>query len=114
MTLIGWLLAMILIGFAALVGMRLVPVYIEGSTVRTVVKGLESDPELSANNRAGVVQALMKRFDINNVTNVSREDIALQQVSEGLEVVVEYDARVTLFGNLDAVAHFRQQAVIRR
>lgn len=113
MTLIGWLLTMIVVGFTALIAMRLVPVYQEGFAVRTIMHRLEQERELPLDNRAEIMNTLIKHLDSSYVERVKRENISFEKVVGGLQVTVEYDARVTLIGNLDAVAHFREQAIIR-
>lgn len=113
MTLIGWLLVFIFIAFAALIAMRLVPVYMESASVGTVLDSVAQDRSISAENRAEVMSTIRKRLNINDVDNVKRENIKFERVSGGLEVTIEYEARVDLVGNLDAVASFKKQALIR-
>ena len=112
-SLIGWLIILVLIGFIALVGIRVTPIYMESFTVNSVVKRLAEGGEVSAKDKAGVVSAIMKRLDINDVEGVKRENIKLESVSGGLEVIVAYERRFPIVGNLDGVASFRSQTLIR-
>lgn len=112
MTLIGWLLVFVFVAFAALIAMRLVPVYMESASVGTVLESVAQDRSVTAENRAAVLSTIMKRLDINDVDDVSRDNIKFERVAGGLEVTIEYEARVDLVGNLDAVAVFKKQALI--
>lgn len=112
-SLIGWLIILVLIGFIALVGIRLTPVYMESFTVKSVVESLSQGEELSANNKAEVMSSLMKRLDVNDVESVKRENVKMETVSGGLEVTVEYERRFPIVGNLDGIAAFRSQTLIR-
>lgn len=101
-----------LVGFMALLAIRIVPVYFDAWTVRNVVNTMAEERALRGASRHEILQSLQRRFDINNVTHIRREDIVLRPVSGGMELVVEYEARTHLMGNFDGVAHFRFQVVI--
>ena len=112
MTLWGWLVTVVVIGVFALIGLKLVPVYMESFEVGSIVSNLAKDSDVSGHDRAGIMSTLMKRFDINDVDNVHRSDVQIIPVSGGSRVVVEYEVRVPLMGNLSAVAHFKKEAVV--
>jgi Tfp pilus assembly major pilin PilA len=112
-SLIGWLIILVFIGFAALIGIRVVPVYVEAYTVKSVLNGLQSDSGLSGSDRNAVLQSLMKRLDINDVKSVKRENIKFESGSGGLEVLVDYETRFPLVANIDGLAQFTQRAIIR-
>jgi hypothetical protein len=111
--LVGWLIVLSLIGLVALVTIRLAPVYMESFTVSSVLKGLAGDNSLKGTDRAQVLQALTKRLEVNNVGSIKRENVKLETVSGGLQVTVAYEKRFPILGNLDGIADFREQALIR-
>jgi len=114
MTLIGWVLTLVVIGFAALVALRLVPVYMDSFTVGSIVSGLQEDPGLSSQDRGGIREAFRKRLDINDVDTVVKPSaLKFEEVAGGVRVYVDYEQRVHLIGNLDAVATFHKETVIR-
>lgn len=112
--LIAWVFVLAMIGFIALLAIRVLPPYMEYLTVSSVVQSLKDDPDLRGAQRLAVLSALDKRFQINDVKSVERDDITTEQVSEGLQVVVEYENRFPLLGNFDGVATFREQVIIPR
>lgn len=112
-SLIGWLIILVFIGAVALIGIRVVPVYVEAFTVRSVLQGLEDDPNLRGADGSAVLEALRKRFDINDVDSVKRSNIKIEPGDGGLQVTIDYETRFPLVANIDGVAHFRQQATIR-
>ncbi|KAB7627558.1 DUF4845 domain-containing protein [Alkalilimnicola sp. S0819] len=114
MTLIGWLLVFIFIAFSALIAMRLVPVYLNAQAVGSILQAVENDRQYSAADRARVLDTIRKRLQINDIDAVERDDIVFEQVTGGLQVTIEYEDRVKLVGNLDAVARFRKTALIPR
>lgn len=113
MTLIGWVITLIIIGFVALIALRLVPVYMNSFTVGSIVDGLASDPGLSSRDRGEVRRAFQKRLNINDVNVVEPTMLNFEDVAGGVRLVVEYEHRVDVIGNLDVVASFRKEAVLR-
>lgn len=113
MTLIGWVFTLILIGFVALVALRLVPVYMDSFTVGSIVSGLQEDPGVSSQDRGGIREAFRKRLNINDVDVVKPSMLKFEEVAGGVRVYLDYEQRVDLIGNLDVVATFHKEAVIR-
>lgn len=111
-SLIGWLIILVLIGFIALVGIRVMPIYMESFTVRSELNRL-ADSEVSAKDRPALVSAFLRRMAVNNVNSIGRDDIQFETVTGGLEMTVDYERRFPIAGNLDGVASFRFQTLIR-
>ena len=114
MTLIGWLLTLVLIGFAGIIAIRLVPVYIDAYTVSSIMQQLESESRTTSMDRREVRETFRRRLDVNDVTQVSASDLQFKEISGGVQVLLEYESRVHLIGNLDAVARFQEEATLRR
>lgn len=113
MSLVGWLIVLAFIGCIALVVIRVVPVYAEAWTVRSVINGLQEDRDLARSDRNAILRSLQKRLEINNVRSVGRDDITIQAADGGTEVVIDYETRFPLIGNIDGIAHFRNTVTIR-
>lgn len=113
MTLVSWLVIVIGIGGAALVAIRLVPIYIEAYTVGSILQTMEGDPGLRNPTRQKVRETFGKRLDMNNIDHEVMDDLKINKVLGGLQLIVDYQARVHLLGNLDAVASFRKEAMLR-
>ncbi len=109
---LGLITVLILIGFVGLMVMRLVPVYMESFEVGGIVNGLAEDSSLHGATHAQLRQALNRRFSVNNIQSVDRDDISFERERDGTRVVVEYEARVPLVGNLDGIASFRKEALV--
>lgn len=113
MTLIGVVLVLAIIGLALLVAIRLVPVYIEAYSIASVMSDIESESRLSGNDRNELRETFGRRLQVNDIDSVGPRDVQFREVAGGLEMFVEYEVRVDLLGNLDLVASFRRDAVIR-
>ena len=97
----------------ALIALRLVPVYMNSFTVGSIVDNVASDAGLSSRDRREIRQAFNKRLNINDVDVVDSKMLQFEEVAGGVRLVVEYEHRVGVIGNLDVVASFRKEAVLR-
>ncbi len=111
---IGILVLVVVVMMGAVVAMRLVPVYLESMEVGSILNSVAEDPEMRGANRNAVRDAITRRLNVNAINRVGRSDIEFSETRGGLEVVIEYEARVHMIGNIDAVAQFRKEAVIPR
>lgn len=111
---IGILVLVVVLMTGAVVAMRLVPVYLESMEVGSILNSVADDPEMRGANRNAVRDAITRRLNVNAINRVGRSDIEFNETRGGLEVVIEYEARVHMIGNVDAVAQFRKEAVIPR
>lgn len=113
MTLIGVVLVLAVIGLALLVAIRLVPVYIEAYSIGSVLSDMESESRMSAGSRGELRDTFSRRLQVNDIESVGSSDLEFREVAGGVEMFVEYEVRVDLLGNIDLVASFRRDAVIR-
>ncbi len=114
MALISWLVTLCVVGTLVLMVIRLAPVYIEAYEIGSILQSMASDSQLGNPTRREVWETFKKRLDINDIKYIVRSDLAMNEVAGGLQLIVAYQARVHLLGNLDAVASFRKEAVIRK
>lgn len=111
MTLVSSLVVLIGLGMTALVAIRLVPVYIEAYEIGSILQAMEADPGLRNSTRGEIQKTFEKRLNVNNIN--LENDLKMNDIAGGLQLIVNYQARVHLLGNLDAVASFRKEAMIR-
>ncbi len=108
-------LVLLVIGFMVVVmGMRLVPVYLESLEVGNIIESVADDPEMRGASRSEINRALNRRLSVNALRGVDRDAITLRETGAGIEIVVDYEVRVAMVGNLDAVASFKKTAVVPR
>ena len=108
MTYLGMLILMIVIAFCAIVVIKVMPVYLEHFKVESSLNSLAQDPkgDMAQLPPAEIRKLLMRRLEVNDVSHVKKEDITISREGKKTMVDVSYEARVTLFFNLDLVARF--------
>jgi hypothetical protein len=102
----GVLALLVGIIFLAIVGMKLVPAYIEYFTIKKAIASISSGGQL----RTATVAEIRKAFDLRQVvddfTAISGKDLEITK--DGGEVVISfaYEKRVPLFYNVSVVIDF--------
>ena len=101
LSLLGFLVVLAVVGFAAYVGMKLFPMYQEYYSVRSAMKGLANEPGVADMDPAKVQDLFFRRLYINYSENVKFE-----RTEGGWKMRVNYEVRRPLVGNLDVVGRF--------
>ena len=114
MTAIGWMLVIILLVSAALLAMKIFPIYIEGYNVRSVVKGLSEDPDIGTLQAGQIKSRILKRLSVNMVHAVSKDDVYVTPSSAGYLVELDYEVRENVVGNLDIVVAFNYSTDVQK
>lgn len=107
MTMLGMLLTLVILIAVATVTIKLVPVYLEDFTVTTVLKSLKDDPDIAASSDHEIRESVSKRFEINNVEHVKASQVQIARRDGRVQKVsLDYQVRVPMFWNIDALVHF--------
>jgi hypothetical protein len=106
MTLIGFIIVLAVIGFAAYIGMKLVPMYSEFYAVKSALKGLKAEPGIANQAPAKIQDLFFRRLYISYSENVKPANVTLERADGGWVMSVDYEVRKPLIGNLDVVGKF--------
>lgn len=114
---IGLLAVMFIVGLAAFfvtILLKMGPAYLDFWTVRTIMTEVAKQPETIEGGPRGILSAVEKRLNINNVDGISGEDFNIEKTDgNNFKLTVEYEARRHLFFNVAAVAIFDYQVEIK-
>jgi hypothetical protein len=106
LTLISIIFILGLIGFFTLLTLKIVPIYLNHSKVSSALTALKQMPDIQSKSEAEIRESLSKRFNINYVYDVTKDDIKVIKHGTYLKVDIEYETVVKLVGNLSALAEF--------
>jgi len=107
LSMIGFLFVAMVLVFIAILGMKLVPAYIEFASVKKVLGAMSQESDLKSKSNAEIRNDFMKRAGVSYVTVVKPEDLSIDRRGGGVPVItVEYAFRTPLFGNLTLIADF--------
>lgn len=105
---IGLMVIFFLIGFFVLLGIRMVPLYLNNIKVANIISGLDSIPQLGTKSIPEIKQAVNRRFEVDDVQFINGKDIKFERADQRLRVVAEYEARTQIFANVDIVVSFNE------
>lgn len=115
LSLVGFLVVLAVVGFAAYVGMKLFPMYQEYYSVQSAMKGLANEPGVADMDPAKVQDLFFRRLYINYSENVKPQNVKFERMEGGWKMQVNYEVRRPLVGNLDVVGKFdKTQELTRR
>jgi len=113
-TLIFWLFFVSLIGFMLMVGAKLFPVYYKGLSTKKIVEDVASEMQNKKPNKKQIWGALSKRININGIYGIEKDHLVYSKSGkDSLELGLDYEVRVPIIANLDAVARFDQRQTIK-
>lgn len=110
----GWLTVMGLIVFFGLLTIKLAPVYLDNYKVNQAILKLGKDPESGELTEGAIRTSIAKQFDIEMINDVKPEDITITEEEGIITVEVQYEVRVPLFYNVDAVVSFHDTSEIKQ
>lgn len=103
----GVLTLLVGIVFLAVIGMKLVPAYIEFFTIKKAIVGIVESGELRGSSSvAEVRKAFDRRATVDDITAISASD--LEVTKDGNEIVISfaYEKRIPLFYNISVLIDF--------
>lgn len=106
MTLMSFVMVLVVVGFFALVVMKLFPMYSEYNNLKGVMDALAANPASATMTPGQVWTDLQRRFNIAYVESVEREHIKLTRNGRTTTLQIAYEVRKPLFANLDVVGKF--------
>lgn len=106
LTLISIVFILGLIGFFVLLTLKVVPIYLDHGKVKSALGALKETSNFTELSEAEIRAGLDKRFQINYVYDVKKEDITVVKHGNYVKVDIEYETVVKLVGNLSVLAEF--------
>ncbi|WP_151669539.1 DUF4845 domain-containing protein [Nitrincola schmidtii] len=110
----GVLSILILLGLVFSVAFKLFSPYWEYRTISAVVQATSEDREELGRPIAQIRSNIDRRFLINQVSLPSREALMITEDAGMIFFNLDYEVRVPMFGNVDAVVMFQETFEARK
>ncbi len=104
-TAIGWVIILMLIGFFALIVLKITPIYTEHYTIVSSLESLEQE-NIGSKSRGEIRKMLTKRFDINNIRGIHPDDIEIDKTRGVTTVRVAYEVKEKFVANVSLLLEF--------
>lgn len=111
-TFLGILFVAIVIIFSALILIRIIPPYMDFYQVKDSLETLAKDPNTAHMNKAQFREMFSRRLHVNNINNIDPNKLEIENDKGKTKLVIKYETRVHVIGNLDAVMNFESQAMV--
>jgi hypothetical protein len=102
----GVLALLIAIVFVAIIGMKLVPAYIEYYTIKSAITAITQSGELRNATVADVRKAYDRRANVDDITAVRPGDLEVTKDGNEIVIAFAYEKRVPLFYNISLLIDF--------
>ena len=109
---ISIMVLLIFFAFFAVTLLKIMPIYFDSFKVGDVVSGLKQERGLGEKPNSQIVKMILKRLDVNMVSDVTKEHIFIEKVKNELFIDVEYEVRKPMFGNLDVIISFKKSVEV--
>jgi hypothetical protein len=106
MTPLATITILALVAFGVYLILILAPVYIESFSVASSLKSLKQDLELREKGPEQIYEALKRRFEINDISRVKKENVKITRSGALINVDVKYNAVVPLVSNISFLIAF--------
>ena len=106
LTMIGFLFVAFVLVMVAMLGMKLVPAYIEFFSVKKILAAMGQDSDLKSKSNAEIRSDFIKRANVGYVTVVKPEDLSIDRSGGTLVISAEYEFRSKLVSNVSLVVDF--------
>ncbi|MCW8956341.1 MAG: DUF4845 domain-containing protein [Gammaproteobacteria bacterium] len=116
LTLISWVIIISLAGIQLVFAMRIIPVYLDFATVKSIMNDVQNKDEHRSKSPRDMLIYIRKTLDLNNMYELQKQKDAFKfrKTTDGLELNLHYESRGPIIGNLDFVATFEHQILIPR
>ena len=117
-TLWGWMLVLAIAGFFLTLAAKLGPVYISDYKIQSTVETLQNEPELASKSTVEIRDAVQRKFDVNMIESIKAsrckkgdQCLKVEKTKTMLRIDANYETRVHVLGNVDAVVVFSKNFV---
>ena len=105
-TFVGMVFIAGLIVFAAIIGLKLIPAYIEYATVVNHLREIARSPDARGASPSDIQTMFSKRAQIDAIEVVKGADIEVDKEGDQVVLRTAYSTKIKLFGNLNACIDF--------
>lgn len=111
MTMISWMLVLGIGVFFVLIGIKMVPTYLENYSIKQVLLNMEQDRTVHKMTPKQMRNSFFKRIKINGVYEFNRKWITIKKEKGGTRFAVDYEIRKPVAGNVSIVMAFSDSVV---
>lgn len=105
MSIIGFILMLSMAIFVSFIAMKIVPIYMEYYSVVSALNGVASERGSARLSPRALKIKVLNRLYVSYSSNVKESHIKVKR-GNGVHLIVAYEVRSPIMGNLDVIAKF--------
>lgn len=110
----GMLMVGVLIAFVAITGIKLYPAYYDDFAVATALKNMEEEAAATAAlTPSEIRKSLNKRLSVSGV-DLAKDNVEVVKDKGKITINVNYEVRIPMWANIDAVAKFSHSITVSK
>lgn len=109
----GFLLGAVLLVLFSILGLKMVPAYIESAEVAKIFSAIATDPEMQNASVAELKGEYVKRASIDDIRAIRADDIEFQQQGEQWLLSAHYTVTIHLLANVSLLLDFNPNSAGR-
>jgi len=102
----GFIFGAFILVFASIIGLKLIPNYMQDATIKNLFVAIANDPEMQKASPGTIRMSFIKRASVDNITAVKAEDIEIANDAGRLVLSASYAVKVPLVGNASLYLDF--------
>jgi hypothetical protein len=106
MSILGFLMIAIMVGFFVMSGLRIAPGYFEYLTVRDIVERVAGEFDTEVDTISDIRRSLADYLNTNQVDSISYKEIVIERRDGEIVIDASYEDRQPLFWRIDAVVKY--------
>ncbi len=106
LTMLSWLVVLGIAVFFILIGIKMVPTYMENHALQQVLTAMTNDIKVRQMSPAEMKKNFLKRLQINSVYEFDKKAITIKKEKFGTRFSVDYEVRKPVGGNVFIVMTF--------
>lgn len=105
-TFVGMVFIAGMIVFAAIIGIKMIPAYIEYAGIVNHLRDIARSPEARGASPRDIQTMFSKRAQIDDIKAVTGQDLDIERDGDSLVISARYSTRIPLIGNVSACIDF--------
>ena len=105
-TVVGMVLIAAGIVFVAVIGLKLIPAYVEFATIQNHLRELARAPDTQTATPRDIMFAYNRRAQIDNITAIDGRDLEISREGGNVVLSAFWEKRIKLVGNVSACIDF--------
>jgi len=105
---VAWIAVLLVVGFFAYFGVKVIPAYFNYYSLINVVEGVKDDRTLRDASVGKLRGTLRKRLRLNDIDDLGDDAVQIQRRGGQIEVVIDYREREPFMANIDLLIEFER------